>query len=257
MSTFNFLFSAKPPKQESGMIMHNERIIKYSIQRSSKRRSIALGIDLHNGLKINAPHKATTKTVEDIIRKKIKWIIRHLQSHEELKKMLPTHNFVNAESFLYLGSSITLKVIDDPYCKRVRSSIEKDILTIVMPNVAEPIKREHTRKALISWYRKCAEEIVTSRTEKYAGLLGISFYRIAIREQKKIWGSCSFKGIIRINWKIVMAPISVVDYVVVHELCHIKIRNHSSNFWDLVASILPDYRERRLVLKKEGIKFTL
>lgn len=109
------------------------------------------------------------------------------------------------------------------------------------PVVTEAMRREGIEKAL---------KLIPGRVEYYAGLMGITYGRITIREQKTRWGSCSGKGNLNFNWKLVLAPPEVLDYVVVHELAHRREMNHSAAFWRIVEQVIPDYRERRRFLKE-------
>lgn len=108
------------------------------------------------------------------------------------------------------------------------------------------------REGLEKRYRQAAKEYIPKRVEYYAGQLGVSYGRIRIAEQKTRWGSCSGKGTLSFNWKLMLAPPKVLDYVVVHELCHLKEMNHSPRFWKLVEEIMPDYKEYRKWLKENG-----
>ena len=101
-------------------------------------------------------------------------------------------------------------------------------------------------------YRRKAEEILRKRTLYFAKMMGVQFNRITIKEQKTRWGSCSNSHNLNFNWKLVLAPPEVLDYVVVHELCHIKEMNHSNAFWSEVEKVLPDYKTRRTWLKENG-----
>lgn len=113
------------------------------------------------------------------------------------------------------------------------------------------------RAGLERRYRQAAKEYFPKRVEYYAQQLGVSYGRIRIAEQKTRWGSCSGKGTLSFNWKLMLAPPKVLDYVVVHELCHLKEMNHSSRFWKLVEEIMPDYKEYRTWLKENGTTLQL
>ena len=113
------------------------------------------------------------------------------------------------------------------------------------------------KRALIEWYLEHAEEKIRERVNRFAPLIGKWPVSIKIKNQEKRWGSCSRSGIIRFNWKIIMAPISVMDYVIVHELCHLIYPHHSSQFWQKVQSIIPDYEKKRHWLKGNGLNLSL
>jgi predicted metal-dependent hydrolase len=110
---------------------------------------------------------------------------------------------------------------------------------------------------MLNWYRKKAREQINERIKYYQPKVGVQPARITVKEQKKRWGSCSSRGNLNFNWRAVMAPSPVLDYIIVHELCHLKHHNHSREFWNLLASILPDYKNRREWLKKNGVRLNL
>lgn len=126
----------------------------------------------------------------------------------------------------------------------------------VKPKPAQKEKTPYERR-LEAPYRQAAKEYIPKRAEYYAAQLGVSYNRITIRDQKTRWGSCSGKGNLSFNWRLILAPPKILDYVVVHELCHRREMNHSPRFWALVESILPDYKQSRKWLKENGDKLTL
>lgn len=122
-----------------------------------------------------------------------------------------------------------------------------------------PAQKEKTpyERRLEAPYRQAAKEYIPKRVAFFANELGVTYGTVTIRDQKTRWGSCSSKGNLSFNWRLILAPPKVLDYVVVHELCHRKEMNHSSRFWTLVESIMPDYRDHRKWLKENGGKLTL
>lgn len=121
-----------------------------------------------------------------------------------------------------------------------------------------PIQKEKTpsEKRLEAIYRNAAREYFPKRVSHYAHMLGVTYGKISIRDQKTRWGSCSSEGNLSFNWRLILAPPDVLDYVVIHELCHRKEMNHSKDFWALVESLMPDYKECRKWLKKNGRNLT-
>ncbi len=107
---------------------------------------------------------------------------------------------------------------------------------------------------LEKFYKEKAVKVLKERTDYYSNILKVAPKNIVIKNQKTLWGSCSSKGNINYNYKIVMAPLKILDYIVVHELCHLVHMNHSKDFWQLVESIIPDFKERRNWLKENGYK---
>ncbi|EKN42554.1 zinc-dependent protease, partial [Clostridium botulinum CFSAN001627] len=110
---------------------------------------------------------------------------------------------------------------------------------------------------LEKFYKEKAVKVLKERTDYYSNILKVAPKNIVIKNQKTLWGSCSSKGNINYNYKIVMAPLKILDYIVVHELCHLVHMNHSKDFWQLVESIIPDFKERRNWLKENGYKLKI
>ena len=189
--------------------------------------------------------------IRKILYKKGKRII---EKQEQVKKNTDANlakQFVSGESFPYLGRYYRLKVRkqlpdDEKKCRLVngRFLVEGDGHS-ESENSSSTVKR-----ALIEWYIGHAEEKIEERVNRFAPLIGKWPVSIKIKNQEKRWGSCSRGGIIRFNWKIVMAPISVMDYVIAHELCHLIYPHHSIQFWQKVQSIIPDYEKKRHWLKE-------
>ncbi len=118
-------------------------------------------------------------------------------------------------------------------------------------------QRRVIRRALIHWYQDRALSILRERLDIYTQKLGVTCSKFALSNASRRWGSCNLQGTIRLNWRIVMATVFLIDYVVAHELCHLVHLNHSWHFWDHLGSIMPDYKERRRWLRQEGYKFCL
>ena len=127
----------------------------------------------------------------------------------------------------------------------------------ISPGLEEEKERELIKEMLTKWYKDSFGDIVRERIEKYSPELNVAPAKIFIKNQKTRWGSCSTKGNINLNWLLVMTPLEIIDYVIVHELSHLKVMNHSQEFWTLVESILTDYKERRKWLKENGTKKTI
>ena len=126
----------------------------------------------------------------------------------------------------------------------------------VSPKPSQKEKTPYERR-LEAPYRQAAKEYIPKRVAYYAQLLDVTYATISIRDQKTRWGSCSSKGNLSFSWRLILAPPKVLDYVVVHELCHRREMNHSPRFWALVESIIPDYKTHRKWLKENGEKLTI
>ena len=139
-----------------------------------------------------------------------------------------------------------------------RDWIAKNYLKMqaVSPKPSQKEKTPYERR-LEAPYRQAAKEYIPKRVAYYAELLDVTYATISIRDQKTRWGSCSSKGNLSFSWRLILAPPKVLDYVVVHELCHRKEMNHSPRFWALVESMIPDYKTHRKWLKENGEKLTI
>ena len=125
------------------------------------------------------------------------------------------------------------------------NQINKDL---VLENRKKTIK-----EGLAKWYYSRASEILLQRAKRYSELLSLVPTKILVRNQQKRWGSCSRSGILRFNWRTALAPISIIDYVVVHEICHLKEKNHSGEFWKQVSLVIPNYKKRRQWLRDNSV----
>ena len=152
---------------------------------------------------------------------------------------------ITGDTLPYLGDTLTLTVVrEDRKSGRVKRVMNRLIMTV--PYEADVSFRA---RLLDKWFRKEALAVLTEKAEEYAKFYGVSFTKIYIKDQKSCWGSCSSKGNINFNWRILLAPEPVCDYIVIHELCHRIEMNHSPEYWKLVARLCPEHRQYRKWLK--------
>jgi predicted metal-dependent hydrolase len=164
---------------------------------------------------------------------------------------VPSHSYLDGDVFLYLGEPHTLKLMISP--KNGVNVLGQDIVVSLKPGTPVDKVPEILRK----WYIARARELLNERLQHYSAELGTVPARVAIRNQSRRWGSCSSRGNVNLNWKLVMAPPAVLDYVVAHELCHLRHPNHQPEFWKMLAGIMPDFADRRKWLKMNGHKLGL
>lgn len=221
------------------------KTIPYTIERSKKRRkSVAILVTPLQEIIVRAPQRTSDRYIKDLIEKSRGWIQKKLANlaveQPQAKRVWKT-----GEIFSYLGNSYTLEVWSIPSKKASCELMAETLfLKCLFPTEAVNIK-----KTLERWYRKEAEILLKERTLHFTEIMGVVPREIIIKQQKNRWGSCDSHNIIRYNWKVIMAPADLIDYLVVHELAHIREKNHGKAFWEYVASILPDYQERRRRLK--------
>ncbi|HLI12749.1 MAG TPA: SprT family zinc-dependent metalloprotease [Alphaproteobacteria bacterium] len=239
-------------------LMLGKTAIPYRVKRSPRRkRTIALIIEPGSDLTILAPATAELSRIEAVARRRTGWILRKLADIRERAHSQHSHEFVDGESLTYLGRQYRLRVshagTGKPSCK-----LRGGWLEVVVPASVPMRDRQRTvAQAVQSWYRARARSRLMTRTKIWSERLGIAFGQLLITSPAKRWGSCDAANNIRINWRIMMAPLSLIDYVVAHELCHVKHRNHSDEFWRLLASVMPDCERRRAALRKLGARYSL
>jgi predicted metal-dependent hydrolase len=217
------------------MEIENYRII------TSKRKTISLEIGKEGNLLIRAPLRVTKKYIKKLVEKEKEWIAEKLQKVKERKKACKKKEFLDGEEFLYLGESHKLKIVTG------KKNLEfKDEFLLSKDSI------DKAREIFIDFYREKAREKITERAIYYSSLTGFTYNKIRITGAQKRWGSCSHKGNLNFTWRLIMAPQKIIDYVVIHELVHIKIKNHSGKFWNKVKDICSDYKIYRKWLKEKG-----
>ena len=214
----------------------------------SIRRTAALHI-IGSDLQVRVPEYVGDERVAAFLQKKRPWI----RSKVAEIQLLPPHRtkeLVSGESFAYLGRHYRLKVQEG---HQVGVSLSGGYLkATIRPTEQDEHKTLKIQQYLQNWYRNKAQERLKEKTERYAKQIGVSPAAVSVRNFKSRWGSCDKKGQVVFNWNIIKAPHSVVDYVVVHELCHLIHPNHSKEFWQVVGRFDSNYLEHRQWLKIKG-----
>jgi predicted metal-dependent hydrolase len=206
----------------------------------SKRKTLALIVENDGTLTVRAPLRMKEADIWHFIEAKSDWIKRKQAGVQKEAELL--HQYVDGETFLYLGKEVPLRIVQSR-----KPALDMDRFFKLMRS-AQP----QAESLFEAWYKKQARAVLTERVEFFAREHGFKVKKLRISSARTRWGSCSTKGTLSFTWRLVMAPLDVIDYVVVHELCHLKELNHSKGFWSQVEAILPDYKVRRKWLKKNG-----
>lgn len=212
----------------------------------SKRRTIALVIERDGTLTVRAPLRMAEAEVRRFVEAKSDWIKR--KQAEAAKEAVVPHQFVDGEHFPFLGKAFPLRLVPD-----LRPALVMDGECFRLSRS----RQSDARALLVAWYRAQARKSIAERLEYFACSHNIKPTGLRISSARTRWGSCSRAGRLSFTWRLVMAPPEVVDYVIVHELAHLREMNHSRAFWELVEAMLPDYKQRRTWLKKNGILLQL
>lgn len=229
--------------------------ISYALTRTARRKTVAITVGF-DGVRVLAPTDLNDANVAEFVRKKAAWVLRKKAIYSELSGMPSPKEFVSGETFYYLGRPYRLKVIPDPNSVITRIIARGScLIAATIPGPDPLIAKSAVRSALRQWYIKHAEKQFTIRMRSICHALGYEPRSILVVDQSKRWGSCDAKGRIRLNWRLVMAPVSLIDYVLAHEACHIQEHNHSRQFWRKLETIMPDYEQRIHRLDAMGHQF--
>lgn len=164
--------------------------------------------------------------------------------------------FVGGEEYLLEGQHLTLLMVESE--KKATEILRDDTRFVVFVNhsLTPEDRKKDISRVMEKWYKIRAREIIMALANDIKKKLGLNFNSMRIKEQKTRWGSCSNKGNLNFNWKIIMAPPEIIEYIVAHEVCHLVHMNHSNQFWSLVERLIPDYKDRRTWLRKNGMRLS-
>jgi hypothetical protein len=223
----------------------NGHDIEVKIIRTHRLKTASIHV-INGIVSIRVPSNLSSSRVLQIIESKRSWISKKWVAHEnrEPKKEL---RLINGDTILFLGKNYRLNITQGDH-QSVKTA-ESD-LWVTLPtntNLYPDVK-----KALTHWYIEQAEQTIALKVTHYAELVGVKPSKIQIKTYKSQWGSCNDRGDLRFNWLIIMAADSVINYVIIHELCHLLQMNHSPDFWREVARVMPDYVKHHQWLKKHG-----
>ncbi|HLE14741.1 MAG TPA: SprT family zinc-dependent metalloprotease [Anaerolineales bacterium] len=208
----------------------------------SRRKSIALIVELDGGLTVRVPLRLSHDVIEAFVQEHASWILQKQQEAWQQRAMSGMKLYAPGELFWYLGEQYPLEIVPAVTPLLVLDG------TFKMASQALP----RAEQVFILWYREQARQVIGERVKLHARRLGLACEKLRITGARTRWGSCSSKKTLSFTWRLVLAPLPAVDYVVVHELCHLVEPNHSKAFWSSVAAALPDYKPRRAWLRKNG-----
>ena len=216
---------------------------EYQLRRSKKRRkTISLLIKGDGRVVVHAPFCTPEWEVEKFVAEKRSWIWRK-QSERKISSKTTEKEFQPGEGFFYLGESYPLEILD-------HNNGGHPLTLSFGKFVLHKDHLEEARTLFIQWYKQEAKDKLAGRINYYCNRLHLSPKGFRITSAKCRWGSCSGDNRLSITWRIMMAPLSVIDYVLIHELVHIREKNHSKRFWSYLETIIPDYKKHRLWLKE-------
>jgi len=208
----------------------------------SARRTISLIIQPDGTLTVRAPLRMPKSRIHEFVENHADWIHRK-QEQVQATPSPQKKDYHEGELFLFLGKEYPLQVLVQ---SRTRLILKENSFHISKAHLPE------VREAFIRWYKLQAREVIAKRVALHAQENGLFWQKLRISSARTRWGSCTGRGNLSFTWRLVLAPLEVIDYVVVHELVHTRIKNHSPAFWKMVAEIMPDYKQHVAWLKKNG-----
>jgi predicted metal-dependent hydrolase len=208
----------------------------------SHRKTVAILIDRDGRLTVRAPMRLSSARIQAFVESHAGWIARTL-ARLQAAPPVPAHRYGEGETFLYLGQACPLTIVP---ASRPALSFDGAAFRLAKSSLPKaPVLFE-------TWYKQQARLFLTGRVSALAAQHAFRYRKIRISSARTRWGSCSSLGTLSFTYRLVMAPAEVIDYVVMHELVHTKVHNHSKTFWNKVAQLMPDYKPRLAWLKKNG-----
>ena len=230
------------------MQVRQVRDIEYQLLPGSDRQTTDIVIERNGSITVRPPTRLTPEQVDETVLSKRMWIYRNLAEWRDLNATRVTREWVSGESFLYLGSSYRLQLVreqDEPLKL-------KDGRFCLRRSVAEAGGDEAAQQVFESFYKEKGLARLRKRVAFFAPKVGVTPGAIHIKDIGYRWASCLKNGDLHFHWKCLMAPLTIIDYIVVHELCHLHHRDHSDAFWNEIDKVLPDYRKRKEWLRVRG-----
>ncbi len=217
-----------------------------NIKRTNRKKTIALSIK-KDSIDLLVPKTFTNQQINHFLEKKAAWIRKKLETQNQLPNYI-AKQFITGESFLYLGQYYQLNIEYEPH-----NNIHLTENTLEIKIKLSVQNQPHLIQALLKdWYKQKAGMLLKQRTISFAKKMQLSPKKISIKTYTACWGCCNSKNEIFYNWKIIMAPLRVIDYIIVHELCHLIEFNHSPKYWQQVRFYLPDYQYSKNWLKENA-----
>jgi hypothetical protein len=235
------------------MSLRRVKDIEYLLLPGSPRKTTDIVIERDGVISVRPPANYTPEQVDAVVVSKRMWIYRNLAVWKDLNTCALEREWVNGESFLYLGRSYRLSLVAAMDC-----AVQlKDGRFCLSRAVVEQGGAESARNAFEAYFTDRGLQRFSGRVALFAPKVGVKVSGIKVKDMGYRWASCGKGGILNFHWKCMMAPPRVIDYIVVHELCHFHHRNHTDAFWNEVDKVMPDYRERKEWLRKHGASLDL
>jgi len=233
-------------------------VVPYTIDWSENRETMNISIDESLELTVTAPMSATVGDVESVLADKREWILKKLYGLQEMETPPYPKEYLTGEKLQYRGRTHRLEVVEADVTEPELSFNEHKFILRVhsLDSPADDVSVRRKHQAVIDWFVNRARNELPDRAEQFESRLGLNDISVEVGEIDGRWGEYD-DGIVRLNWRLVRAPIRIQDYVVAHEIAHSVHENHSDSFWNTVGTLIPDYEDRREWLRVNGNTLTL
>lgn len=240
--------SSQAPVGTTRRVQVVDHILEYRLLRS-KRRSIGFLID-DDGLRITAPRWVTVAEIESAIREKQRWIFAKLNERRErsARRLQPQMQWCDGATLPYFGTHLTLRILASQSAGIAHNADKCELAVSLPPEAGEQQLKDRVQ----GWLQLEAKRVFAERLPIYAEKLGVTYRSFALSSATTQWGSCTADGKIRLNWRLIHFALPMIDYVIAHELSHLREMNHSPRFWATVQSIFPEFEAAKKVLRDSG-----
>lgn len=226
----------------------------YELKRRRRNKRIVLRVSNENKVLVSAPFSASNETIDDFVRSCSEWI-----NNQILKNNYKRLSLTDGETIFFRGKELSLRLfISDRRISYARFDEGNELhLMLKRADMELPkeLRSDRIRSLVQNLFKKEAKDILTQRSRHFSSLLGLTFNKVRVKSLSSRWGSCSNMNNLNFNWKVILCPPEYADYLIVHELCHLRHRNHSAEFWAEVSKILPDYKRLRKALKQNASSY--
>ena len=231
-------------------IQLGDRTVQYHIERQ-RRKTISASISHEGTLLVSSPYIVPEFVIRNFLKTKQHWILDRLQRHDTAKESGMFVSYTSGEAIPFFDSSYILTITKSAAATRPRLYFLQNSFQAILPeNLSQDQSHREVKTLIHDWYKRNTLPVLQKRVDYYKELVGVEYTGIRVKDVTSHWGSCSSKRNLNFNYRLAMLPIELSDYIIVHELCHIKEMNHSARFWNLVGNVIPNYKELRAQLKR-------
>lgn len=228
-------------------------VIPYEERKSARIKRISIRVT-PDKVRVSAPTRSSKREIQAFIEKNSEWILENWVKLQETIIKPSLRLYETGVKVPYLGRDIEIRISEiEQKMISARFESKTDSLNITLPlGISKEQRQEAVREILEKWFKQKARSIFLKKLDTWSQAMGVTYNQFRLKEQKTRWGSCSSLGNINLNWRAIMATESIIDYLVIHELAHLRYLNHSEDFWNFVARFCPEYMGYRKWLRENG-----